>query len=116
MSFTADLLEGRAIRDSVECLEGAYVPENVFGVLRFALDVSSVPFSDLEDLFDAFYSIDYEAEIAVQDELVNDQFLKVIKFERFITADLLPMFRIVIDHYCNSSFQAKLLYFNFNND
>ena len=58
MSFTATLPEGRAIRDSIECIEGAHVPENIFGVLRFALDVNNIPFRDLDDFFDDFRNVD----------------------------------------------------------
>lgn len=116
MSFIATLPEGRAIRDSVECLEGAHVPENIYGVLRFALDVNNIPFRDLDDFFDDFRNVDDGADLYVEDGLVDGIFTKVVKFEYFVTADLLPQFRAVIDKYCGAYYQAKLLYFKYERD
>lgn len=121
MSFVASIAEGGALKSFFRDIHNVTeFPLSIIGILRFKLDVSSLSIADIEDLLDDFDEIDPEPDLFVEDDTAFDVTaagevhyvkggLKVINFEYYITNDLLPKYRAVIDRYCGAYYNCHLL-------
>lgn len=128
MSFVATLAEGKALEGYFEDIHNVKdFPLSIIGILRFKLDVTNLSVQDTEDLIDDLEDIDETPDFFVEDETAFDVTtagevhyikggLKVINFEYFITNDLLPKYRAVLDRYCGTYYKCNLLKWSYTAD
>lgn len=100
MSVVSKPEEGAHIKRHIKIFTGRTIDFNIFGRLKFELDITSMSIADAMELCDQLENINSEFEIYIERD-------NTIYFDYYVTPDLLPIIRGVIEEFAINK-DAKL--------
>lgn len=100
--------DGIAYIGQKEQFEQQLMTKHEFGRLVFVLDTRNMALHDATFFIDEMREIDNDIKLFINCDLL-------ITFDYFITTDLLPQIKALVDSYCNTYYQGKLKYFKYSN-
>lgn len=100
MSIIADTIDGEEMIRQLHKFDNIAV--SGFGRLYFKLGVANLSLRDAWELVDLINDADPCVNVFIDTD-------KELEFEYFISEDLIPFFRDIVDEYTNSYYRGKLI-------
>lgn len=102
MSVIADPYDGEALRQSLKDFDGIPFADGQFGRLRFKVDCADMTTREAFEFVERLNDADTTVNVFVDVD-------NCVEFDYYITEDLIPYFRGIVDEFTGTYYRGKLI-------